>query len=226
MQLKGVRLINLADSVPFTVNTDSIKQLAANHKAGYVLTLDNFTADIVLNGIDGTGADRLAYYNTKATVQFTLYEANGLYFKKLKGEADDPQSESTYQGFFAELIVHPTIKRNGAAISYSARNAALNALKDYLPFSITNNRPLYNQGDELHAAVLQIQAGRFDMAFKVLNPLVDSADVQLASRAAYNLAVIYEAQGDMEEALELAKQSDQKQQNVFAATLIAELNKE
>lgn len=225
-QLKGVRVTNLVDSIPFTANTDSIKQLAASHHAVYILALDNFTADIVLDQIDGSGDERTAYYNTKAEVNFTLYESNGLYFKKLKGLANDPQSEGAYGGFLGELLFAPGIKGNKFAVNSAARNAVLGALKDYLPYAVTNNRPLYNEGDELQSAVKQIQAGRFDMAYKILNPLIDSADVQLASKAAYNLAVVYEAQGDIEAALELARQSNQKQDNVFAGNLITALIKE
>jgi hypothetical protein len=225
-QLKGVRVTNLVDSVPFTANTDSIKQLAATHNATYILTLDNFTVDIVLDQIDGSGDERTAYYNTKAQVNFTLYESNGLYFKKLKGLADDPQSEGPYGGFLGELLFSPGIKGNKFAVNSAAHNATLDALKDYLPYAVTNNRPLYNQGDLLQSAVKQIQSGRFDRAYEILNPLIDSADVQLASKAAYNLAVVYEAQGDIKAALDLARQSNQKEDNVFAGVLITALLKE
>jgi len=44
--------------------------------------------------------------------------------------------------------------------------------------------------------------------------------------AAYNLAVVYEAQGDMEEALELAKISNEKWQNDFAKLIITAVMKE
>ena len=225
-QLKGIRVTNLVDSASFTVNTDSIKQLAANHQANYVLTLDNFNADIVMDQIDGDGDNRTAFYNTRATVVFTLYESNGIYFKKLKGGANEPQSEESYQGILAEMIFHPTIQGNGSSINGAAGTAALDALKDYLPFSLTNQRSLYNEGDELQSAVKQIQAGRFDIAYKILNPLIDGADVQLASKAAYNMAVVYEAQGNIEEALTLAKLSNQKQQNNYATALVAALIKE
>jgi tetratricopeptide (TPR) repeat protein len=224
--LPGVRITNLVDSVNFTANTDSVKQLAATYKANYVLTLDKFNAGIVLDNVQYDGYAQTAYYNTKAKVDFTLYESNGIYFKKLSGVADDPQSEGDYAGPLVSLLIHPTIKGNSISINASARNAALDALKDYLPYTITNNRPLYNQTDELQASVQQIMIGKFDRAFKILNPLIDGADLKLASRAAYNLAVVYEAQGDIEEALDLAKISNEKARNDYATVLIAELIKE
>ncbi|MDB5148657.1 MAG: tetratricopeptide repeat protein, partial [Mucilaginibacter sp.] len=41
-----------------------------------------------------------------------------------------------------------------------------------------------------------------------------------------NLAVVYEAQGDIEAALDVARISDQKQSNNYAKTIIADLEKE
>nr|WP_255486721.1 DUF6340 family protein [Mucilaginibacter sp. SP1R1] len=117
-------------------------------------------------------------------------------------------------------------RRAGFSINNVARNAGLDALKDYLPYTITNYRPLYNETDELKASVVQILAGKFDIAYKILNPLIDGKDPKLAGKAAYNLAVVYEAQGDIDEALDLAKLSNQKMQSEYATTLIAELIKE
>jgi tetratricopeptide (TPR) repeat protein len=207
--LPGIKVTSLIDSVQFNVNTDSIKHLAAAHKANYILTLDDFNAGIALDGVQYDGNAQIAYYSAKAKVTFTLYESNGIYFKKLKGTADEPEDN-----------------RYLSAINEASRNAALDALKDYLPYTVTNYRPLYNQSDALQAGVTQILAGRFDRAFKILNPLIDGADAKLGSRAAYNMAVVYEAQGDIEEALTLAKLSNQKQQNNYATILIAALIKE
>jgi tetratricopeptide (TPR) repeat protein len=207
--LPGVKVISLVDSVQFNVSTDSVKHLATAYKANYILTFDEFNAGIALDGVQYDGNAQIAYYSAKAKANFTLYESNGIYFKKLKGVADEPEDN-----------------RYLSAINEASRNAALDALKDYLPYTITNYRPLYNQSDALQAGVTQILVGRFDKAFKILNPLIDGPDAKLASRAAYNMAVVYEAQGDIEEALTLAKLSNQKQQNNYATILIAALIKE
>ncbi|MDN5284053.1 MAG: hypothetical protein JWR38_327 [Mucilaginibacter sp.] len=207
--LPGIKVTSLIDSVSFAANTDSVKHLAAAHKVSYILTLDDFNAGVVLDNVQYDGNAQVAYYSAKARVTFTLYESNGIYFKKLKGTAVEPEDN-----------------RFAFSINEAARSAALDALKDYLPYTITNYRPLYNQSDVLQAGVQQILAGRFDRAYKILNPLIDGADAKLASRAAYNMAVVYEAQNDIEEALTLAKLSNQKQQNDYATVLIAALIKE
>jgi tetratricopeptide (TPR) repeat protein len=207
--LPGVKVISLVDSVNFTATADSVKHLATAYKANYVLTFDDFNAGVVLDNVQYDGNAQVAYYSTKAKADFTLYENNGIYFKKLKGVAEEPED-----------------RRVGFSINNAARSAALDALKDYLPYTITNYRPLYNQSDELKLSVQKILAGRFDLAYKILNPLIDGSDPKLASRAAYNMAVVYEAQGDIDEALELAKLSNQKQRSDYATALIAALIKE
>ena len=208
--LPGVKVTSLIDSLHFTPNGDSVKFLAKTYKANYVLTFDDFNAGIVLDNVQYDGNAQIAYYNTKAKVDFTLYENNGIYFKKLKGVAEEPQDNGN----------------RGFSVNGAAREAALDALKDYLPYTITNYRPLYNGTDALESSVQQILKGKFDIAYKILNPLIDGKDLKLASQAAYNLAVVYESQGDIDEALDLAKLSNQKQQNNYATVLIAELIKE
>jgi tetratricopeptide (TPR) repeat protein len=224
--LAGVRVTNLVDSVNFVANNDSIKVLAEKYKAKYILALDEFNAGITLDNVESYDGGQTAYYNTIVKVGFTLYENNGIFFKKLGGIANDPQSDGEYPGLMASLLVHPTIGGNGFSINNSACNATLDALKDYLPYTITNRRPLYTDDDDLKNATTQILAGKFDLAFKILNPLIDGKNPSTASKAAYNLAVVYEAQGDLDEAETLAKLSNQKQQNDYAIKLIADLIKE
>jgi tetratricopeptide (TPR) repeat protein len=65
-----------------------------------------------------------------------------------------------------------------------------------------------------------------DRSFLLLNKPRKSADPVLASRAAYNLAVVYEAQGDFDIAIEMAQQSLDKNKNDFAASLLTQLKQE
>jgi tetratricopeptide (TPR) repeat protein len=219
--LPRIKTTILADSVNLTADTTPVKKLAEKYNANYILTLDSLSADIPMTLEDSTEV-----YNTVVNVKFTLYESNGNYFKVLRGKANDFHSESHYYGLFAALLVHPTIKGNGPAISQSAGNAAIDAIKDYLPSTLTNQRQVYTDNDSLKIAVNHIFAKRYNEAFKILNPLIDGPDLKLASHAAYDLAVLYEAQGDIEEALKAAKLSNQKRQNNYATAIIPALEKE
>ncbi|SDH84368.1 hypothetical protein SAMN05192573_11330 [Mucilaginibacter gossypii] len=219
--LPRIQTTVLADSVNLIADTTPIKTLAEKCNANYVLTLDSLSADIPVELVD-----TMEVYTTVVNTRFTLYESNGKYFKILRGKAKDFHSESRYYGIIAALLVHPTVKGNGAAISQSAGNAAIDAIKDYLPSTLTNQRQLYADNDSLKVAINHMIAKRYNEAFKILNPIIDGPDLKLASHAAYNLAVLYEAQGDIEEALKAAKLSNEKQQNVKATAIIPDLEKE
>lgn len=215
--LPGVKVVQLVDSVNFTANTDSVKFLAKKYKAAYVLAFEDFKGETkwkqdYYNGVPSVY--RVSVVNTS----FTLYEANGIYFRKLNGEAEI--NDNNPYGSASSLLAH------GGPLFDAIRNSALDALKDYLPYTEYHDRPLYANGDQLSSSVELIKAGKFDKAFQVLNPLIDGPDLKLASRAAYNLAVVYEAQGDIDAALDVAKISNQKQPNDFAKAIIVDLMKE
>lgn len=220
-QLPHVNVINLVDSVNLTVNTDSIKAVAAKYHAHYVLVLKSFTADIGLSEI----TEYTTYYNTNVGVNFMLYESNGIYYRKLNGTAEDPQSEQPYFGLFATLLIHPTVKGNKQSIKTSAEHATANALQDYFPYSITHNRPLYNDAI-FQPAIKEILARNFEKADSLLQPFLKNKDPQIVSKAAYNLAVVYESEGDIEGAADLAQQSADKYRNEYANVMLAELKEE
>ncbi|MDB5146590.1 MAG: tetratricopeptide repeat protein [Mucilaginibacter sp.] len=215
--LPGVKVVQLVDSVNFTTNTDSVKFLAKKYKASYVLAFEDFKGETKLKQDYYNGMPSV-YRVSVVNTSFTLYEANGIYFRKLNGEAEI--NDTNPYGNASSLLAH------GGPLFDAIRNSALDALKDYLPYTDYHDRPLYANGDQLSSSVELIKAGKFDKAFQLLNPLIDGPDLKLASRAAYNLAVVYEAQGDIEAALDVAKISNQKQPNDFAKAIIVDLMKE
>jgi hypothetical protein len=220
-KLPKVKITNLADSIAFTLTTDSVKQLAAKYHVKYVLALKKFTADIVLSGVDnGT-----AFYSTQAEVNFVLYEDNGIFFKKLNARVSDAQSEGSYPGLIGSMVFHPTIKGNKSSVNYSAQHATQDALQEYLPAHIEHNRPLYNDSF-FQPAVKEILAKHYSKADALLTPFLKDNSVLTQCKAAYNLAVVYEAEGDIESAIEMAELSNQKYRNLYANAILADLKEE
>ena len=219
--LPHVKVINLVDSASFTANTDSINTLAAKYHSDYILTLNNFTADISLTALDNASA----YYGSSVEVDFTLYMGNGGLSKKLKGISNTPQPQSLYLGFMASLVIRPTVGNSKGSIVSAAQDATQIALQDYLPYTQTYVRPVYYD-KPLQPAVEQIFTSHFDKAYTLLEPFLKNADPVLASKAAYNLAVVYEAQGDIDIAIGMAQQSLDKNKNDFAASLLSQLKQE
>jgi hypothetical protein len=215
-QLPEVKVINLVDSAQLTLNTDSINLLALKYHASYVLMLKGFKADFAVT----YDTNMLINYNMLVKVNFVLFESNGIYFKKLNGETEDPLPMAS---LLASLHVYPAIKKNKKIIIISARHAVLDALQDYLPNNIS--RPLYT--DKIFApANIQMTTGNFKAGCTLLTPFLQDSDALTVYKAAYNLAVAYEGDGDIEKAIDMAKLSLAKVYNPFAANLLEDLQKE
>ena len=216
-----IKVIGLPDSIKMPVTTDSIKTLAQANHSDYILALTDYWAGVALDAMDNTSA----YYSSSVGVNFTLYQGDGTYYKTLSGTAEMPRSTQPNFGLLASLVLQPGLKGSKDSIISASRVAVFYALLDYLPHSTTHRRPLYND-DGLKPAVTEILAGHFDTAYNLSAPFLKSADVKLASRAAYNLAVVYEAQGDIAEAVSMAQFSLDKGQNPFASAILKDLKDE
>jgi hypothetical protein len=217
-KLPHVKVINLVDSVSLAANTDSIRLLSLKYHSDYILALTDFSADIGLTEVENS----TAYYNSDVSAKFILFQGNGIYSKKLEGTSNEPQSQGVYLGFVASLFIHPTVGGNKQSINTAAEHAAQNAVQDYLPSTISHNRPLYNDS-YLQPMVKEILANRFDKAYNLCQPYLQDKNVVWSSRAAYNLAVVYEAQGDIDLAINFAQLSLDKNKNQYASALLSDL---
>jgi len=220
-QLLHVKTINLVDSTDFKVNTDSIKLIAKNYKADYVLALTNFNAGIEMDLSDGS----VSFYSSNVSVNFLLYEHNGIYSKKLDGAASDPMADKLSNNLLAVIALEPSVGRNQATVNSSAEHAVQNALREYLPYTIIHNRPLYND-DFLMPAVKEIVAHNFEKADSLLQPFLQDKVKERASKAAYNLSVVYEAEGDIGAAINAAQQSSDLFFNEYATAILYDLKQE
>jgi hypothetical protein len=200
--LHRVKVINLVDSAEMTIDTSSIEFLASLHHADCVLELNNFSADVSLN-VGGNNSND--YYVSSVAVSYTLFDDSHVFSKKLQGTGYQT-SWSNFSGLLPSLISHPTVRGNERSVEAAAGHATRKALQDYLPHTAAHQRILYDDAS-LHAAVLELLAGHYDKACDLLKPWLDNKDLKLASRAAYDLAVVYEAQGDVDAAIIMAHQS-------------------
>jgi hypothetical protein len=219
--LPHMKIINLVDSVSFNISTDSIKHLAAKYHSDYTLALTDYTADVFAEGDYGTQPN----YYTYANVKFTLFEGNGTFYKKLNGAATLAQSRRPNESVLSSLFVHPTLIKNKDSVNLASKTAALVALRDYVPHSETVKRPLYND-DDLKPMVDEIFAENFSKADTLSRPIINGKDLIMAAKAAYNMAVVCEAQGDFEEAIILARRSAAKYKNAYALELLNDLKSE
>jgi len=220
-QLPNTKVINITDSVDFKVNADSVKTLAAKYHADYILALTNFYADIDMAEMNSSTVS----YNRSARVSFSLYEANGLFSKKLDGNINEAHSDQPNMGLLATLIFTPTVGGNKQAIITVAEHATQIALQDYLPYTITNQRPVFND-DVFVPSVTELFAHNYDKADTLLQPLTKNADPVIAGKASYNLAVVYEAEGDIAAAITTVQAGIAKYKNTYLYALLNDLQRE
>lgn len=77
----------------------------------------------------------------------------------------------------------------------------------YSPW-VWTNREFYNKGcKSLRRAKKMIYFGNWDIAEKKLLPLLDDPREKVQARASYNLALVYEAQGRLDDAIAMAEKS-------------------
>ena len=219
--LPHTKIVNIVDSVGLTTNADSIKLIAAKYHANYVLALKNFSAKITLAELGSYETT----YNSIATTDFMLYEDNGIFYRKLSGKAEDAMEQTVNAGIIASLIFQPTVKGHKNEMKAVAQHAAENALQDFFPFYITHNRPLFDD-KFLRPINQEIIAGNFDKADSLLQPFLVDPDAKIASRAAYTLAIIYESENNLEDATDMAEESNSKNKNSYATAMLANLKEE
>lgn len=220
-QLPNMKVINLVDTVDFKINTDSIKVLALTNHADYVLTLDNFIPSIDLTELNNS----FASYTSTVQIDFTLFENGGLNSKKLNAILNEPHSEMPNMGLIGNLILQPTVGGNKESVMLSAQHATKIALRDYLPYTITHTRAIYNE-DWIQPATNEILANNYIKADTLLRPFLKDPNNERAAKAAYQLAIVYEAQGRVEKAIKYAQISVDKFKTNYALILLDELKTE
>jgi len=221
IKLPNVKVISLVDTSGFITNKDSVKDLALKYHADYVLALQGFGAGIDLGAMDYSTVS----YNSNVEVHYKLFANGGVIYKNLDGSVNQALPDLPNLGFFGNLIVTPGIGGNRKSIVSLAEQATQMALQDYLPYTITHSRPIYND-DWLQPAIQQIYAGNFEKADTLLKPFLKDANAKTASKAAYMLAIVYEAEGDVNLAVDLAQQSWDKFNNLYAQAILNDLKTE
>jgi len=229
-QLKGVSIIYIPDSNHTATSVDSLSMLAARYHADYILALNNFQAyfdaDNIQSHDSNTGkkdAYKTADFSIKLTANYILYDKNASVYKQLNGFVSDFQSTEEVPNALLAGLVGPGIKGNSQVVNQSAIHATDVALQGFFAYTSTRSRSLYNN-DDLHAAVEEITANNFDKADSLLRPFLANEDTGLAAKAAYDLAVVYEAKGNFKVAVEMAQLSVEKENNSKARILLGDLN--
>jgi tetratricopeptide (TPR) repeat protein len=227
--LKGLTVINLTDTNHTVIAVDSIHKLIERYHADYILALDyfnaGFDAENFQDHVDESNKNKTyktADYSLKVAANYNLYDSGGNVYKHLNGSASDYKTTQQIPGTLLVGLFAPGIRSNASNVDLSGIHATDDALRVLFAYTTTKNRALYNN-DELGEAVAEIRSNNFSKADSLLKPLIAGQDKRLAAKAAYNLAVVYEAQGNIKAAVAMAQTSLDKNDNNKARVLLDEI---
>jgi TPR repeat protein len=200
-----------------------VKAIYAEHPHHLLLSLDHFDAFFeqdVEQVEDGDGDIlKIAHYTLVTKSSWTLYDSTGAVLDRVELSSDALyNSRNVISGL---LAIGPAISNAGTVITPLAYDTGLDYWQRLSPQHISVVRAYYSSKN-LQSAASSMAAADWDKAIAVLKPLAEGQSKKESARAAYNLAVIYEAKGDLPEARRWAKIASDKKDKL-AMQLLPEL---
>ncbi|WP_125077822.1 DUF6340 family protein [Rufibacter latericius] len=189
------------------ITKEKARQLCREFKTSLLLVLDTLDAYMdqtsVTSEKDEEGnVSKTADYSLVVSTKWKLYTKEG----ELLDEATLTQSEPySSRGVISGLLAFgPAMANAGKAVN---RNAAITAkmyADRFYPTKLTGTKEYFHQ-KELAQAAEFIRLYEWEKASELLVPLASAKSNSVAGKAAYNLAVINEIQGNLNEARKWAQ---------------------
>lgn len=226
--------LEFADSAAYRI-AGSGKKLTPEHVQGIylthphhlLLTLDHFDTYMEPLIVSEEGEDGevsiTAHYTLFTKSSWTLYDSTGTVLDSVILSLDEHYlSRDAISGLLA-MVIKPSIGKAGTTINTLASYTGQDYWQRLSPQSVTLARPYYSTKN-LQPAASSMAAEDWDKAIVLLKPLAEGQSRKEAARAAYNLAVVYEAIGDLTAAKRWAKIASAKKEKL-AMQLLTELER-
>jgi hypothetical protein len=176
---------------------DSVSIICREAKANLVLALEAFSTYfdqvIEVEEYDDGSKSRTAYFTLIVKAGFTLYNATGVRVdRNMITESEMYLSRPALTGIYA---IPPSLVKASGEINKLALAAGKDYVGRFYPSSEKVSRKL-KTGKEFTDAVAFCRFGNWPEAVKALMPLTESTNPKISGKAAYNLSVVYEAEGN------------------------------
>ncbi|GAB3817088.1 DUF6340 family protein [Pontibacter rugosus] len=206
---------------PLTAN--QVRELHARHPYHLLLSLDHFTTflDQETERYEEENGDvsKTAHYTLIARSSWSLHDSTGAVLDKITLEQSKHyQSRPVFSGL---LAIGPSMANAGPDVNDLAWLTGNDYWLRLSPQPRTFARSYYSS-KKLQQAAYSMATKEWDKAISLLLPLAEGSHKKDAARAAYNLAVVYEAKGNIEEAKFWAKEAI-KRNDKLAPMLLPEL---
>ncbi|WP_276495670.1 DUF6340 family protein [Pontibacter litorisediminis] len=169
---------------------------------------------------DGS-VSKTAFYDLAVASTWVLYDSTGQVLDRFILAEEAPyQSRTVLSGL---LAIGPSMGNAGAAVNDLAWRTGNRYWSRLSPQPVSFARPYYSS-QSFFAASTAMATGNWENALALLEPLTQSSNKKEAARASYNMAVVYEAMGDIAQAKYWAKEAMSRKEKL-AAILLPELEK-
>jgi hypothetical protein len=210
---------------PAPLSWDIVKQICQETGTDALFSLEKFDTDTRVN-----------YSSRKVEIKTPLGPVPGLEHQvdvetivKTGWRIYDPGSMSVLDEYtYQESIVSTGRGINPllAAAALTGRKEAVNEVSNkaghgyafrIIPYRLRVTRDYYVKGtDNFKIAKRKAQMGKWDEAGELWNKETDNSSMKIAGRAAYNMAIINEINGDLDSALKWAQKSYEDYNNKLA----------
>lgn len=195
------------------LSQEQLKEIRLRHPYHLLLALNHFEVYMELaQGDAGGGYDVFPYTRLYAQARWSLYDENGKELDEIAIEAND-----VLQSGVSFLGATPSINKAAPAIYKLAWYAGYDYWARLYPQPDTYTRPYYNN-KKLREATASMVMQDWELAIEQLEPIARSEE-RIATKAAYNLAIVYEALSMFNEAKYWARKAAEKN-NTYARMLL------
>lgn len=177
-------------SMQYPEFTDTVKTLCSQYGANLLVALDSIRlwveSEFYLAENDEGGSTMAKDFNLFSNTYMTLYTSEGEVIDRCAGEKST-YIKSKYTIF--GMIGGPTLAGRRVNVSQLTREAAMDCIGKYYPFTENYLEKLY-AGGPLTSLNKSIMAGKPEEALEPLRQLSASPDPALARKASHNLKVV------------------------------------
>lgn len=204
---------------------EQIWEIHRQHPHHLLLALDNFDISMTHETVreeDSNGAvSKTAYFTLITKASWSLFDSTGKVLDKASITHETPyQSRAVLSGL---LAIGPSLANAGEKVNQLAWYTGYDYWKRLHPQPVSYARTYY-VSKNVRPANVHMAKKDWQMAIILLKPRTLDQKNKHAARAAYNLAVVYEAIGDIEEARHWAREAKRKN-DPLAGQLLLDLER-
>ena len=205
-----------------TLGPRQLREIYQKYPHHLLLSLDNFDISmeedrVMIENSDGSSSTTANYFLVTRS-SWTLFDSTGTVLDKVTLMQEEPYKSRPV--FFGILAIGPSLNKATPVINRLAWLTGYDYWRRLSPQPTTFVRPYYTMG-KLKEASAAMAVKDWKTAITLLEPIAEGKQ-QVASKAAYNLAVVYEAMGRIDTAKRWASFASLKR-NKLAPFLLAEL---